>query len=165
MKLASLAPWWDQGMDRGTAWWAERSRREQVLLGALAAIGILALLLVAVVRPLEAARARAAADIRTYDMLAMRLRAAGPGIGAAARRGSPSAIVAASAGATGVTVNRVEPEGGRLTVVLGDAPFDSVLRFVADLERTSALRVAEARLEQSNSGPGLVTARLVLAGG
>jgi general secretion pathway protein M len=161
MKFGSLEPFWD----KGTAWWSDRSQREQRLLGALAAIGIIALLLVAVVKPLEAARARATADIRTYDMLAMRLRAAGPGLGAAARRGPPATVVAASAGATGVNVQRVEPEGGRLTVVLADAPFDAVLRFVADLERTSALRVAEARIEQSNNGPGLVTARFVMAGG
>jgi general secretion pathway protein M len=161
MKLGALDPWWD----RGTLWWSDRSQREQRLLGALAVIGLVALLLVAVVKPLEAARATATAEIRTYDMLAMRLRAAGPGLGAAVRRGPPATVVAASAGATGVNVQRVEPEGGRLTVVLADAPFDAVLRFVADLERTSALRVAEARIEQSNSGPGLVTARFVMAGG
>lgn len=161
MKLGSLAPWWD----RGTAWWSDRSQREQRLLSVLAIIGTVALLLVAVVRPLETARARATADIRTYDMLALRLRAAGPGLGAAARRGPPASVVAASAGATGVVVQRVEPEGGRLTVVLADAPFDAVLRFVADLERTSALRISEARLDASAGGPGLVSARFVLAGG
>lgn len=154
-----------QAWDRGMLWWSDRSRREQMLLGVLAAIALLALLLVAVVKPLEAARARATAEIRTYDMLAMRLRAAGPGLSGATRHGQPASVVAASAGATGVSVQRVEPEGGKLTVVLADAPFDAVLRFVADLERTSALRVAEARIEQSNSGPGLVTARFVMAGG
>ncbi|QJU57671.1 type II secretion system protein M [Sphingomonas sp. AP4-R1] len=161
MKLGRLEP----VRDRGTAWWADRSQREQRLLAVLAVIGLVALVLVAVVRPLQTARARAVADIRTYDMLAMRLRAAGPGLGAPARRGPPASVVAASAGATGVIVQRVEPEGGRLTVVLADAPFDAVLRFVADLERTSALRVSEARIEASTSGPGLVTARFVMAGG
>lgn len=161
MNFGGLAPWWD----RGLLWWSDRSRREQVMLGVLAGLAMLALLLVAVVKPLEAARARAVADIRTYDMLATRLRATGPGLGAPQRRGPPASVVAASAGATGVTVQRVEPEGGRLTVILADAPFDAVLRFVADLERTSALRVGEARIEASASGPGLVTARFVLAGG
>jgi general secretion pathway protein M len=161
MKVGTLEPW----VDRGTLWWSDRSQREQMLLGALAAIAILALLLVAVVKPLETARARATAEIRTYDMLATRLRASGPGSGAAIRRGPPASLVAASAGAVGVSVQRVEPEGGKLTVVLADAPFDAVLRFVADLERTSALRVSEARIEQSNGGPGLVSARFVMAGG
>jgi len=50
MKFASLGPWWDQG----ARWWDERSLREQILLGVLAALAMLALLLFAVVRPLEA---------------------------------------------------------------------------------------------------------------
>ena len=158
MKGGRLTPWWD----RGTIWWSGRSRREQVLLGVLAAFAILALLLIAVVRPLEAARARATADIRTYDMLAMRLRAAGPGLGAAARRGPPASIVAASAGAAGVNVQRVEPEGGRVTVVLADAPFDAVLRWIADVEGSSDLRARDLDLA-AGTAPGLVSGQLVLA--
>lgn len=161
MKLGALAPWWD----RGTIWWSGRSQREQVMLGVLAVLGILALLLVAVVRPLEAARVRAAADIRTYDMLTMRLRAAGPVAGAPARRGPPAAIVAASAGAAGVLVERVQPESGRLTVALGNAPFDKVLRFVADLEQTSSLRIAEANIQAGPNRDGTVIAQFVLSGG
>lgn len=162
MRLASLEPWWD----RGTAWWSGRSQREQVLLGALAGLGILALLLIAVVRPLETARAQAAADIRTYEMLALRVRAAGPGLGvASARKGAPSAVVAASAATASVNVERVEPEGGRLTVVLAPAPFDNVLRFVADLEQTSALRIGEAKIEAGPNADGTVNAQFVVIGG
>ena len=162
MRLASLEPWWD----RGAIWWSGRSAREQVLLGTLAGLAILALLLIAIVRPLEAARARAAADIRTYETLALRVRAAGPGIASAAvRKGPPSAIVAASAASAGVNVERVEPEGGRLTVALSPAPFNTVLRFVADLEQTSALRVGEARIEAGPNTDGTVTAQFVFTGG
>jgi general secretion pathway protein M len=160
MKLASLGPWWD----RGTGWWSERSVREQVLLGSLAALAMAALLLVVVVRPLEAARARAAADIRTYDMLAMRLKAAGPGLATARHRGPPASIVAEIAASSGLTVQRVEPEGGRLRVVFADGSFEGVLRFVAELERTSALRVSEAQIERATLGTG-VSAQLLLAGG
>jgi general secretion pathway protein M len=160
VKLASLGPWWD----RGTGWWSERSLREQVLLGTLAALAMAALLLIAVVRPLEAERARAAADIRTYDMLAMRLKAAGPGLTGAARKGPPAAIVSQIAAASGLTVQRVEPEGGRLRVVFADAPFDNVLRFVAEVERTSPLRVSESQIERSSLGTG-VSAQFLLAGG
>jgi len=162
MRLAALEPWWD----RGRVWWSGRSIREQLLLGTLAGLGILALLLILIVRPLEAERAQAAADIRTYETLAMRVRAAGPGLGtAAARKGTPSAIVAASAATASLNVERVEPEGGRLTVVLGPAPFDSVLRFVADLEQTSALRVGEAHIEAGPAKDGTVNAQFVLTGG
>ncbi len=146
------------------AWWLTRSAREQILLGVLALLAFAALLLMAVVRPLEAARARAAADIRTYDMLAMRLKAAGPGMATARRKGPPAAIVAEIAAASGLTVQRVEPEGARLRVVFADGPFEGVLHFVADLEQTSPLRVSEAQIERATLGTG-VSAQLLLAGG
>lgn len=158
MKLASLGPWWD----RGTGWWSERSLREQALLGTLAALAMAAILLLAVVRPLEAARARAAGDIRTYDMLAMRLKAAGPAIGGATRKGPPAGIVAETAAASGLTVQRVEPEGGRLRVVFADASFDAVLRWVTELEQTSALRISEAQIERASAGTG-VSAQFLVA--
>jgi len=147
---------------RGTDWWGDRSRREQALLGVLAAIALTMLLLVAVVRPLQAAQARAVAEIRTYDMLAMRLRAAGPGL-ASSRHGPPAQIVAQTAAISGLTVQRVEPEGGRLRVVFADAPFDAVLRWVAELERSSRLRIGEAQIERSSLGTG-VSAQFLVVG-
>lgn len=161
MNLDRLRPAWE----RGAGWWDARSEREQLMLGALAALAMVALLLVAVVRPLEAARARAAAQIRTDDMLAMRVRAAGPGLGAAAlRHGPPAEIVAQLAATSGLTVQRVAPEGGRLRVVFGDAPFEAVLRWVAELERTSTLRISDAQIERSQLGTG-VSAQFLLTGG
>jgi general secretion pathway protein M len=145
-------------------WWQARSSREQMLLGALALLALAALLLIAVVRPLEAARARAAGDIRTYDMLAMRLRAAGPGLTAGVHRGPPAQIVSQTAAANGLTVQRVEPENGKLRVVFADAPFEAVLRWVAEIERTSALRISEVQIERSAQGNG-VSAQFLLAGG
>lgn len=144
--------------------WQARSSREQILLAVLAMLALAALLLVAVVRPLETARARAAADIRTYDMLAMRLRAARPGLAADMRRGPPAQIVSQTAAASGLTVQRVEPENGKLRVVFADAPFEAVLRWVSEIERTSALRIGEAQIERSAQGNG-VSAQFLLAGG
>ena len=159
MKLAALGPWWD----RGTGWWSERSLREQVLVGGLAALAMAAILLLAVVRPLQAERARAAAEIRTYDMLAMRLKTAGPAIKGAKRKGPPAGIVSETAAASGLTVQRVEPEGGRLRVVFADASFDAVLRWVAELEQSSTLRISEAQIERSSGGTG-VSAQFLVAG-
>lgn len=161
MKLAALAPWWDQG----TRWWADRSARERALLAALGGMALAALLIVAVVRPIQAERARAAADIRTADMLALRLRGAGPGRGAALRgRGSPAAIVSQSAAAAGLTIARIEPEGGRLRVAFADAPFDAVLRWIATIEQTGAVRVGEARIDRGLSVPGSVASSFLISG-
>jgi general secretion pathway protein M len=160
VKVPALTLW----RERASDWWADRSSREQMLLGVLAALAMTALLLIAVVRPLEATRARAAADIRTYDMLAMRLRAAGPGLAIATHKGSPSQIVSQIAATSGLTVQRVEPENGKLRVVFADAPFEAVLRWVSEVERTSALRISEAQIERSSQGNG-VSAQFLLAGG
>lgn len=152
-----------QWSESGTGWWADRSRREQALLAVLAATALAALLLVGVVRPLQAAQARAAADIRTYDRLAMRLRA--PGLAAASRHGPPAQIVAQIAAISGLTVQRVEPEGARLRVIFADAPFDAVLRWVAELERSSPLRIGEAQIERSSLGTGVSAQFLVTGAG
>lgn len=161
MRLAALEPWWH----RGTTWWSERNAREQVLIGGLGAVLILAALLTLVIRPLQDSRAAALADIRAADLLAARARVAGATLtsGARMRHGAPSAIVTQSAVASGLSVQRIEPEGTRLRVVLADAPFDVVVRWVADLEATSTLRVAEARIER-NATPGLVSAQFLLDG-
>jgi general secretion pathway protein M len=157
MRLASLGPWWG----RGTRWWDERSLREQVLIGTFAALAMLALLLVCVIRPLEAKRAHAAADIRTYDMLATRLRAAGPGLGNAQAQGASLDIITQSAAVAGLSVQQIAPEDGRTRIVFADAPFETIVRWVAALERSSRLRVGEARITRSASG---VSASFLIAG-
>jgi general secretion pathway protein M len=161
LDLGRLEPWWR----RGQGWWSERSLREQVLVGAFAALAIFALLIVAIIRPLQSARAAALSDIRSADMLAARVTAAGPAIATQARMrsGTSSAIVTDSVAAAGLSVQRIEPEGGRLRVVLGDASFDTVLRWVADVEASSNLRVGEARIER-RPAPGIVSAQFLLAG-
>ncbi|NIJ07741.1 general secretion pathway protein M [Sphingomonas vulcanisoli] len=157
--LEQLRPQWE----KGALWWDERSAREQLMLGSLFAIALVALLLGAVIRPLESARARAAADIRTYQMIDLRLRQGG--VSSGQRSGPPAQQISQSAAAAGLQVQRIEPQGARTNVVLADAPFDAVLRFVADLEKNSALRVSEARIERSQIAAGMVTAQFLVAGG
>lgn len=161
MRTIELRPYWN----RGLGWWDGRSAREQLMLGALAAVALLALLLVLVAKPLASERAKAVADIRSYDMVALRLRAAGPSIGGGVRRGPPASLVSQSAAAAGLTVQRIGPEGARLSVVFGDSAFENILRFVSDLETNTGLRISEARIERSSNGGGLVSAQFLLAGG
>ena len=141
-------------------WWAARSRREQILLGVLGAVALLAALLLLVVKPLQAARGEALADIRTYQTLAGRLRAAGPPVAGrpALRTGQPSAIVAATAAEAGLLPAATTPAGSGVTVTLADAPYDAVLRWVAATEATSALRLRTLSIDPGR-GPGLVMVR------
>lgn len=155
--LSAIEPYWH----RVRSWWTERSLREQVLLGGLAAAGILALLL-AILAPLRQERLDSLADIRAAALLEARLRAGGDiaAIGKF-RSGTASAIVTDSTAAAKITVQQVEPQGADLRVTLADSPFDSVITWIADVESTSNLRLRSAQIERRGAA-GFVSATLVL---
>ncbi len=150
---------------RMRAWWAIRSTREQVLIGGLAAVAIFTVFLLAVVVPLRAIRQADYDDLHTIALLEARLRAGGANTGQplAMRHGTPSAILTDSAAAARLTIERIEPEGGNTRVVLGDASFDQVMRWVAGVEATSRLRVDQAQIDRKG-GPGIVRATFVVTG-
>ena len=89
-----------------------------------------------------------------------RLRAARPrGPAAPMRTGDPATIVTASAAGSGLSPQVAAGADG-LVVTLNAVPYDATLRWIANLEATSALRVADLSLAPAT--PGLVNARLVL---
>lgn len=143
------------------SWWGERSERERILLAALGAVAAVALVLLLIVRPLQAARADALADIRTYETLSARLRAAGPGIGRTPYGdGSLSAAVTGSAATAGLTVQRLDPEGGQTRVVIADASYDAVVAWLAELDR-GGVRIEEVRIERRPAA-GMVGAQVLV---
>lgn len=156
--LARIEPYWL----RVRVWWSERSIREQILLGALAAMGIFGLLLV-ILAPLRQDRLDALADIRAAALLEARLRAGGGDLATVGkfRRGTASAIVTDSAAAAQIAVQQVEPQGSDLRVTLADAPFDAVVTWIAEIESTSNLRLRNATIERQGAA-GFVSATLVL---
>ena len=160
----------DASWDRSRGWWIERSVREQLLLGVLAATAIIALLLAAVIVPLQSSRAAALANIRAAGLIEARLKAGGLGTARnqPMRSGTASAILTDSTAAAGLTIQRIEPEGGDTRVVLNDAPFAVVLQWLADVEATSRLRIVGADIQAARSdhrgSPGFVSAALVIHG-
>lgn len=158
LDLSALEPHWQ----RLRTWWSARSLREQVLLGALTAIGIIALLLVLVVNPLRDARADALSRIRTANLLEARLRNGGDSLASGGfRTGTVSAIVTNSTAAANLKVATLEAQGANSVVTLEDAPFNAVMTWIADLESSSRLTVRDATIE-SKGAPGLVTATVVV---
>ncbi|OBX19805.1 hypothetical protein A9995_04395 [Erythrobacter sp. QSSC1-22B] len=158
LDLDYLAPYWQ----RTRGWWSERSVREQILLGSLAAIGILGLLLI-VLAPIREARQDSLADIRNAAMLDARLRSGGESMARLGtfRRGTPSAIVTNSLAAAQLEVGQIDDQGDAVRVVLQDAPFDTVITWIADVEGTSNLRVRSADIDRQGA-PGFVSATFVL---
>ncbi len=117
-----------------------------------------------VIVPLRDAREDAQARIRDAALLEARLRAGGDLTGSFRFRGaSASAIVTDSAAAAALTIERIEPDGASTRVVLGSAPFEQVMRWIAEIEQHSRLRVRKADIERQPA-PGLVSATIVLEG-
>lgn len=145
--------------------WSARNRREQLLLMVLGALALVAVLLKLVIAPLQAARTTALADIRTAETLSARLRAVGPALGpgpaVTPRSGDPASIIASSAAEFGLPVQQQPAANGSIRITLTDASFDAVIRWLAELERSSRLRLSEIRLDRRPAS-GIVAGEVVL---
>lgn len=135
-------------------WWAGLSSRERWLVGTLGGIvGGLALVFL-VVQPLQAARADALADIRTYETLTAQVRAAGvltpQGAKPQLREGAPDAAAQAAASEAGI-VATIAPSGAGLTAQVADAPYEAVLGWIANVERTTPLRARKVELRKGGA--------------
>ena len=161
MRLAQRVDPWRQ---QASHWWAGRSRREQWLLGVLFVLLALAGVLTLLVRPLQTARAAALADLRTYDTIQARILAAGPvsAVPAARRTGDVPAIVGASAPSFGIVPTGIAVAGRATRLHVAPIGYEALVHWLADLARTSDVRVDRLSVERA-SGPGLVTADLVLS--
>lgn len=161
--FATLFPTFEPTRQKAIAAWQARSRREQWLLGGLAAIVAIYVAVAMVILPVQRARSQALSDIRTYEGLNARLRGAGPlGQGGAQPQasGSPAAILSTSAGRFGL-VPVVNEDASGIRVTVADAPYEAVLRWIADVEQTSRLRVVRMRLDRRPSS-GFVSAELMV---
>ena len=144
---------------RFDAWWQARLPRERVLLSILAGVAALALLVGGLVRPIIAARADARADIRGYETLMARVRAAGTLSGTPApalATGTPEASIQAAAGRAGIVANVVAADGGWRASV-ADGGYDAVVRWIDDVARTAGLSVHSVSLVRG-AAPGRVAA-------
>ncbi|MCW3847451.1 type II secretion system protein M [Sphingomonas sp. LB-2] len=147
----------ESAIARFDAWWDGRSPRERVMLSVLGTLIGGIVLVYGVIFPLQNARARAFADIRTYETLNARIRAAGAlsPQRAAPRTGDPLSVVNSSGASFGV-VAQVTPIPGGARATIADASYDSLVAWLADLGATSKLTVR--RVELTRRAPGRVAA-------
>lgn len=147
------------------AWWSGLSTRERWMVGSLGAIFGALFLVFAVVQPLQAARADALADIRTYETLTARVRAAGTlvprGSQPQQRSGSPAEAAQAAAGEAGIAAN-IAPGGAGLTAQVAEAPYEAVVGWIANVERTTPLRARRVELRKGGAA-GRVSASVEFA--
>lgn len=146
-------------------WWSGLSGRERWLVGTLGGIVVALALVFLVVKPLQAARAEALADIRTYETLTARVRAAGTlnpqGAKPQAREGAPVEMAQAAANEAGIVANIAQSEAG-LAAQVADAPYEGVVGWIANVERTTPLRTRKVELLKG-SAAGRVRASVEFA--
>ena len=144
-------------------WWGARTPRERRLLIALAGTAAILLIIGGIYQPLRDGRARAIADIHTYEVLSAQLRIAGPELARlrAIDRSASPAIISSSASAFGLTLARVEPQDAVVRVALEDADFTKILQWLVQLESTTTLRVSTIRVDRQAT-PGIVDAQIAL---
>ncbi|WP_315764285.1 type II secretion system protein GspM [Sphingomonas sp. Y38-1Y] len=163
MRIELRDPRLDAAIARFEGWWATLSQRERVLLTVLGLLIAGAALVYGVIKPLQAARAEARADIRTYETLSARIRAVGKLQPQTAQRrtGSPVEIVQAAAQAQALSV-AVEPQGGGVRAVVSEGDYAKVVGWLADLSRSSTLAVTSARIVRRPNA-GMVEAQVSFA--
>lgn len=156
--ILARMPTLDAALIRFDGWWSNLSRRERLMLGVLATLLAAVVLVFGVVKPLQSARASALQDIRTYETLTARIRAAGT-LSAnqpQRRQGTPADVITGSAPSFGLTATVGPlPDGNRATIA--DGTYDSVLAWLADLSATSSLRIRRVDI-QRRAEPGRVSA-------
>jgi general secretion pathway protein M len=142
----------ESAIARFDVWWNDRSPRERVMLGVLGGLLAILILVFGVIGPLQNARARALADIRTYETINARLRAAGPRQPRTgpARTGAPAQVISESAAGFGLSP-RVEEIPGGVRATLTDVPYDSLVSWLGDLGATARLRVRRVSLQRGAS--------------
>lgn len=147
--IITRMPALDAALIRFDAWWGGLSHRERVLLSVLGTLLALAVLVYGVIKPLQSARAEAISDIRTYETLSARVRAAGTlnATPVARRTGAPADVATSSATGFGLTATPQAVPGG-VRVTLADASYDSLLAWLADLSATSDLRVRNLSVQR-----------------
>lgn len=115
-------------------------------------------------QPIQQERAEIESDLARYLMLAQVADEAGTGTtagaGAAAALPLPQRVTR-SADAAGVPLARLDPEGGRLRVVVERVPFDVLIGWIETLEGPEAARIVALEVERL-AEPGVVTARVTV---
>ncbi|MBA16064.1 MAG: general secretion pathway protein GspM [Sphingomonas sp.] len=140
------------------AWWEGLSNRERWMVGGLGLFLAALILIYGVVKPLQAARADALQQIRTYETLNARIRAAGSLSATpppAMQSGPASDILTASAQRFGIDAAISEAEQG-IRVEIAQAKYDNVLAWIADLASTSSLNLTRLDMKRG-AAPGQVS--------
>ena len=125
-------------LDQAAVWMASRSRREQVMIAFLGGLIVVAVLWLAIVRPLLDARQTAIGRIAAYEQVMVDVRTAGGVVApTAALSGSLQDAIPTHAAAFGISPTVSGDETSAEVGVTG-ARYDAVIPWLAALEASGA---------------------------
>lgn len=150
-------------------WYAGREPNEQRVIAALAALIVLAVLWLAVWKPISDWRSvahnryqNAQAQLDWMRANESRARALAAGNTRSGGQRSLLPVITRAAQAQGVQVNRLQPEsGGVVSVSIQTQPFNDVLQWLHQLEENNGVTVLRLAAD-AQSQPGIVNAQIRL---
>lgn len=150
-------------------WYAGREPNEQRVIAALAALIVLAVLWLAVWKPISDWRSvahnryqNAQAQLDWMHANESRARALAAGNTRSGGQRSLLPVITRAAQAQGVQVNRLQPEsGGVVSVSIQTQPFNDVLQWLHQLEENNGVTVLRLAAD-AQSQPGIVNAQIRL---
>lgn len=142
----------EAALARFDGWWQGLTTRERVLVGTLTVLLAGVVLVYGVVKPVQAARAQARADIRQAETLMARVRAAGRLESAAptAAAGPPQTVIASAATTAGLQPVLADTNGG-VTATLTDAPYPAVVTWLSSVASTSKINVRRVTMQRGST--------------
>lgn len=154
--------------DGPRTWLAERAAALDARERAAAAGGAAILAALAgwtlVWQPVQQARQDTRDRIAALDRSIALARAAGPALGQTPRQAgdeAPATRITRTASEAGLSIRRLEPEGGGFAVSFDQVPFDVLIAWLTDLEAGDGLAATALDLERQTT-PGVVSARIQL---
>lgn len=149
-------------LDSAAAWMAARSRREQVMIAFLGGLIVIAVVWLAILRPLLDARATAIGRIAAYEQVMVDVRTAGGAVATstAALSGPLPEAIPVQAATFGI-VPIVTGDAGSAEVSVTGARYDAVIPWLAALEASGATLSSVTIRRGASEGVVDVTLRII----
>ena len=154
-------------MENFKAWWSGLVLREQQMVAACGVVLVIGILYWGVWTPIASAEDEAQRRLDgqqstlTYvKQTANRIAGLKQSGGSNAFRGSLSAAVNQTAGAFGLTITRMQPQGDKIQVWMDEVPFDTLLNYLNELVQNKGLSLESLDLAESDT-PGFVNVRRI----
>ncbi|WP_425992509.1 type II secretion system protein GspM [Brevundimonas sp. TWP2-3-2] len=125
-------------LDNAAAWMMSRSRREQAMIAFLGGLIVIAIVWLAILRPLLDARATAIGRIAAYEQVMVDVRTAGGMVGPTASLSGPLQTAIPTQAATFGIVPTLTGDDSSAEVSVTGARYDAVIPWLAALEASGA---------------------------